>query len=119
MPSLGAVQRGRFGFGGIKGEEDRQLQQFREVENARHSISISSRVNASGAPILALGIFKCSTSRSLRGSANTIKGVIKEAGGQATGNEDLQAEGKADTARGAVRKAAVEASLKIADAIKR
>ena len=54
--------------------------------------------------------------------ADKIKGAVKDAVGSATGNEKLQAEGKADKAEGTAREAAgdvKDAGRNVADAVKR
>ncbi len=40
----------------------------------------------------------------VKGTADRIKGSVKDAAGKITGNEKLQAEGKMDKAKGEVRK---------------
>jgi uncharacterized protein YjbJ (UPF0337 family) len=53
------------------------------------------------------------------GSAQQVKGGIKEAAGKVTGDAKLQAEGKADKAEGKVRNAVGGAKDAIRDALKK
>jgi uncharacterized protein YjbJ (UPF0337 family) len=58
----------------------------------------------------------------VKGAAQKAKGAVKDAAGGLTGNEKLQAEGKADKAAGAGRQAAgdiKDAARKAADRLKR
>jgi uncharacterized protein YjbJ (UPF0337 family) len=58
----------------------------------------------------------------VKGAAEKVEGAIKDAAGKLTGNERLQAEGKADKASGAAREAAgdvKDAGRNVADALKR
>jgi uncharacterized protein YjbJ (UPF0337 family) len=58
----------------------------------------------------------------VKGAAQKAKGAVKDAAGGLTGNEKLQAEGKADKAAGAGRQSAgdiKEAARKAADSLKR
>jgi uncharacterized protein YjbJ (UPF0337 family) len=58
----------------------------------------------------------------VKGAAEKAGGAIKDAAGKVTGNERLQAEGKADKAAGAAREAVgdvKDAGRKVADAAKR
>jgi len=58
----------------------------------------------------------------VKGAAQKAKGAVKDAAGGLTGNEKLQAEGKADKAAGAGRLAAgdiKDAARKAADSLKR
>lgn len=58
----------------------------------------------------------------LKGTAQKIEGSIKDAVGNLTGNEKLQAEGKADKAAGAARQAVgdvKDAGRNVSDAFKR
>lgn len=58
----------------------------------------------------------------VKGAAQKAKGAVKDAAGGLTGNEKLQAEGKADKAAGAGRQAAgdvKDAARKAADSLKR
>ena len=57
-----------------------------------------------------------------KGMLDKAKGAVKEAVGKVTGNEKLQAEGKADKAAGAAHETAgdvKDAGAKVADAFKR
>ena len=57
-----------------------------------------------------------------KGFAKKVEGTIKDAVGSLTGNEKLQAEGKADKAEGAGRQAVgdvKDAGRNVADAVKR
>ena len=58
----------------------------------------------------------------VKGAADKVKGAVKDAVGGVTGNEKLQAEGKADKAAGAARESAgdvKDAGRNVADAVKR
>lgn len=58
----------------------------------------------------------------IKGAAQKVEGAIKDAAGKLTGNEKLQAEGKADKAAGAARESVgdvKDAGRKVGDAIKR
>ena len=58
----------------------------------------------------------------VKGAAQKAKGAVKDAAGGLTGNEKLQAEGKADKGAGAGRQAAgdiKDAARKAADSLKR
>jgi CsbD-like. len=58
----------------------------------------------------------------IKGTAKKAEGAVKDAVGKVTGNEKLQAQGKADKAEGATRQAAgdvKDAGSKVADAFKR
>jgi uncharacterized protein YjbJ (UPF0337 family) len=58
----------------------------------------------------------------VKGAAEKVEGAVKDAAGKLTGNERLQAEGKADKAAGAARQAAgdvKDAGRNVADALKR
>ena len=58
----------------------------------------------------------------IKGAAQKVEGAIKDAAGKLTGNEKLQAEGKADKAAGAARESVgdvKDAGRKVADAVKR
>ena len=58
----------------------------------------------------------------LKGAAQKATGAIKDAAGKVTGNEKLQAEGKADKAAGAARESVgdvKDAGRKVGDAVKR
>ena len=58
----------------------------------------------------------------VKGAADKVKGAVKDAVGSATGNEKLQAEGKADKTAGAARESAgdvKDAGRNVADAVKR
>ena len=58
----------------------------------------------------------------VKGAAKKVGGSIKEAAGKATGDVNLQAEGRADKAAGAVHQAAgdvKDAGRKIRDAVNR
>ncbi len=58
----------------------------------------------------------------VKGAADKIKGAVKDAVGGVTGNEKLQAEGKADKAAGSARESAgdvKDAGRNVADAVKR
>ena len=58
----------------------------------------------------------------IKGAAQKAEGAVKDAAGKVTGNEKLQAEGKADKAAGAGREAAgdvKDAGRKVGDAVKR
>jgi uncharacterized protein YjbJ (UPF0337 family) len=58
----------------------------------------------------------------IKGAAQKAKGAIKDAAGRVTGNEKLQAEGKADKLAGAGHQAAGDvkgAARKAADSLKR
>lgn len=58
----------------------------------------------------------------IKGAAQKLEGSVKDTLGKLTGNEKLQAEGKADKAAGAARQAAgdvKDAGRNIADAFKR
>ncbi len=58
----------------------------------------------------------------IKGAAQKVEGSIKDAVGKVTGNERLQAEGKADKAAGTAREAAgdvKDAGRNVADAFKR
>jgi uncharacterized protein YjbJ (UPF0337 family) len=58
----------------------------------------------------------------VKGAARKIEGSVKDALGKATGNEKLQAEGKADKAEGSVRQSTgdvKDAGRNVADAFKR
>ena len=50
----------------------------------------------------------------LKGAADKAKGAIKDTAGKATGNKELQSEGKMDKAKGDVHKAAGD----VKDAVK-
>lgn len=57
-----------------------------------------------------------------KGMLDKAKGAVKDAIGKVTGNEKLQAEGKADKAEGTAREAAgdvKDAGRNVADAVKR
>lgn len=53
-----------------------------------------------------------------KGVGNQIKGAVKEAAGRVTGNERLEAEGKADKAAGKVQQKSGEFKDKARDALK-
>lgn len=53
----------------------------------------------------------------VKGSAKQAKGAIKDATGKATGNEQMQVEGRADKAAGKVQKGFGDAKQKIKDAL--
>ena len=58
----------------------------------------------------------------IKGAAEKVGGAIKDATGKITGNERLQAEGKADKAAGATRETVgdvKDAGRSVADAAKR
>lgn len=58
----------------------------------------------------------------IKGTAQKAEGAVKDAAGKVTGNEKLQAEGKADKAAGAARQAAgdvKDAGRNVSDAVKR
>ena len=58
----------------------------------------------------------------IKGAAQKTEGAVKDAFGKLTGNEKLQAEGKADKAAGAARESVgdvKDAGRKVADAVKR
>ena len=58
----------------------------------------------------------------IKGAAQKAEGAIKDAAGKLTGNEKLQAEGKADKAAGAARESVgdvKDAGRKVGDAVKR
>ena len=58
----------------------------------------------------------------IKGTAQKAEGAVKDAFGKLTGNEKLQAEGKADKAAGSARQAAgdvKDAAGNVADAVKR
>ena len=58
----------------------------------------------------------------IKGAAQKAGGAIKDAAGKLTGNEKLQAEGKADKAAGTAREAVgdvKDAGRKVGDAVKR
>ena len=58
----------------------------------------------------------------IKGAAQKVEGALKDAAGKVTGNEKLQAEGKADKAAGAARQTAgdvKDAGRNVADAVKR
>ena len=58
----------------------------------------------------------------IKGAAKKAEGAIKDAAGRVTGNEHLQAEGKADKAEGSVRQATgdvKDAGRSAADVMKR
>lgn len=58
----------------------------------------------------------------IKGAAQKAEGAVKDAFGKLTGNEKLQAEGKADKAAGAARESVgdvKDAGRKVADAVKR
>lgn len=52
----------------------------------------------------------------MKGKLEQAKGYIKEKAGEATGNEELEEEGKTDKAAGSVREGYGEAKDKIRDA---
>jgi uncharacterized protein YjbJ (UPF0337 family) len=52
----------------------------------------------------------------MKGKLEQAKGYIKEKAGEATGNEELEEEGKVDKAAGSVREGYGEAKDKIRDA---
>ena len=57
----------------------------------------------------------------IKGAAQKIEGSVKDTVGSVTGNEKLQAEGKADKAAGAARETAgdvKDAGRKVADSFK-
>ena len=57
-----------------------------------------------------------------KGFAKKVEGTVKDAVGKLTGNEKLQAEGKADKAEGSGREAVgdvKDAGQNVADAVKR
>ena len=57
-----------------------------------------------------------------KGFAKKVEGAVKDAAGKLTGNENLQAEGKADKLEGSGREAAgdvKDAGRNVADAAKR
>ncbi|MCX8255650.1 hypothetical protein RHAL1_01184 [Beijerinckiaceae bacterium RH AL1] len=58
----------------------------------------------------------------IKGAAQKVEGAVKDAAGKLTGNEKLQAEGKADKAAGAARESVgdvKDAGRKAADAVRR
>ncbi len=58
----------------------------------------------------------------IKGAAQKVEGALKDAAGKLTGNEKLQAEGKADKAAGAARESVgdvKDAGRSVADAVKR
>ena len=58
----------------------------------------------------------------IKGAAQKATGAVKDAAGKMTGNEKLQAEGKADKAAGAARQSVgdvKDAGRKVGDAVKR
>ncbi len=58
----------------------------------------------------------------IKGAAEKVVGAVKDAAGKVTGNEKLQAEGKADKAAGAARETVgdvKDAGRSVADAVKR
>lgn len=58
----------------------------------------------------------------IKGAAQKVEGAVKDTIGRLTGNEKLQAEGKADKAAGAARQVAgdvKDAGRNVADAFKR
>lgn len=58
----------------------------------------------------------------IKGTADKIKGAVKDAAGRVTGDKALQAEGKADKAAGAARQTVgdiKDAGRKVTDAMKR
>ena len=58
----------------------------------------------------------------IKGAAQKVEGAVKDAAGKLTGNEKLQAEGKADKAAGAARESVgdvKDAGRKVGDAVKR
>ena len=58
----------------------------------------------------------------VKGAADKVKGAVKDSVGNLTGNEKLQAEGKADKAEGSARETAgdvKDAGRNVADAVKR
>ena len=58
----------------------------------------------------------------IKGAGEKIEGAVKDSVGKLTGNEKLQAEGKADKAAGTARQAAgdvKDAGRDVADAFKR
>jgi uncharacterized protein YjbJ (UPF0337 family) len=58
----------------------------------------------------------------IKGTADKVKGSVKDAAGRMTGDKDLQAEGKADKVAGATRQTAgdiKDAGRKVSDAVKR
>ena len=53
----------------------------------------------------------------IKGKATNIKGRVKEAAGTVTGNKDLESEGAADRAKGAVQEGYGEVKRKVGEAI--
>lgn len=53
------------------------------------------------------------------GTTDDLKGRVKEAGGDLTGDQDLKNEGKVDRASGAVKDAVGGAADKVKDALNR
>jgi uncharacterized protein YjbJ (UPF0337 family) len=53
----------------------------------------------------------------IKGKATNVKGRVKEAAGNLTGNKELESEGAADRAKGAVREGFGEAKRKVGEAI--
>ena len=51
------------------------------------------------------------------GTADDLKGRVKEAGGDLTGDQDLKNEGKVDRATGSVKDAADDAGDKLKDLV--
>ena len=52
----------------------------------------------------------------VKGAADKVKGVVKDAAGKMTGDEKLRAEGKMDKAKGAAHSAAGDAKDAVRDA---
>lgn len=55
----------------------------------------------------------------IEGAAKKVKGTLKEAAGNLTGNDKLKAEGKADKAEGTVQEGVGKAKDKVRDAFKK
>jgi uncharacterized protein YjbJ (UPF0337 family) len=53
------------------------------------------------------------------GTTDDIKGRLKEAGGDLTGNEDLKNEGKVDRASGAIKDKVGDAADKVKDLLRK
>ena len=53
----------------------------------------------------------------MSGNADEMKGRVKEAAGDLTGDKDLQREGKADKAAGKVKQVAEDAKDKVEDVV--
>ena len=54
----------------------------------------------------------------VKGAADKAKGAIKDAAGKATGDKELQSEGKMDKAKGAIHKTAGDVKDAVKDATK-